>query len=183
MSKTKKFRDPVHGYIPVPDEFCSSLIDTPAFQRLREIEQTGIRVLFPGARHCRFSHSLGTYYLGTQAFARFRANAKRFFKDVNTDQWDNYEQTFSIACLLHDCAHAPFSHIFEDYYDYTPGPEPSRLLDPLLQAANNQAFTADLKSIAASRPSSHEKASALVLLTCFKDSIQKLGGILYLLQE
>ena len=135
-----------------------------------------MRVLYPGARHCRFSHSLGTYHLGVRAFRHFRENANASFENVSLEQWDSYGKTFSIACLLHDCAHAPFSHTFEHYYDYQKGKEPSRLQAPLLNAANNDAFANDCTDPAASNPSPHEKASAILLLTHFSDPVSKLGG-------
>ena len=171
MIKTKEFRDPVHGYIPVPDEYCDLLIDTPIFQRLREVEQTGMRVLFPGARHCRFSHSLGTYFLGSRAFKHFRDNSRSFFAK-DDDTWAAYEKTFRIACLLHDCGHAPFSHTFEHYYDYVEGEEKSRLKAPLLAAANDDIFASDYTG----KASAHEKASALLVLTRFDEPIRALGG-------
>ncbi len=63
----KIFKDPVHGYISIPKCFVEHLIDTEAFQRLRNIDQTGMRILYPGAKHDRFAHSLGVYYLGSKA--------------------------------------------------------------------------------------------------------------------
>lgn len=135
-----------------------------------------MRVLYPGARHCRFSHSLGTYHLGTQAFRHFRRNAQAFFEDVQDEQWEIYRQTFSIACLLHDCAHAPFSHTFEGYYDYVNDPAISRLEAPLLEAADDEDFKSDYTNTAASKPSPHEKASANLLLTHFSEAVCGLGG-------
>lgn len=52
----KAFLDPVHGYINIPRMFIKNIIDDVAFQRLRNIEQTGMRVLYPNAKHDRFSH-------------------------------------------------------------------------------------------------------------------------------
>jgi len=176
LPRFKQFRDPVHGYIAVPEEYCAKIIDTPIFQRLREIEQTGMRVLFPGARHCRFSHSLGTYYLGRRAFQHFFENAENSFQGVSKEKWAGYELTFSMACLLHDCAHAPFSHVFESYYEYVHAPETSRLRAPLLAAANDEAFESDYTAAAANEPSPHEKASAIVVLTLFCDAVRSLGG-------
>lgn len=176
MAEAKEFRDPVHGYIPVDSDYCAKIIDTPIFQRLREVEQTGMRVLFPGARHCRFSHSLGTFHFGQKAFAHFRENAHDFFPGISGDQWAGYGRTFGLACLLHDCAHAPFSHTFESYYDYTPTAETSRLQPFLLDAASDQPFAQDFTSPAASQPAPHEKASALLLLTEFAEAIEELGG-------
>ena len=60
----KKFLDTVHGHISVPDEYCEKLIDTKYFQRLRRIEQTSTRSLFPCAHHDRFVHSLGVFHIG-----------------------------------------------------------------------------------------------------------------------
>lgn len=176
MPKSKQFRDPVHGYIAIPEEYCANIIDTPIFQRLREIEQTGMRVLFPGARHCRFSHSLGTYYLGLRAFRCFSENARSSFPGVNKDMWAGYENTFSMACLLHDCAHAPFSHVFESCYEYVPTAETSRLRAPLLAAADDGAFESDYTATAANKPSPHEKASAILVLTHFAEAVRSLGG-------
>lgn len=62
--KVKKFRDTIHGYIEIPDIIVSCIIDTEQFQRLRYIEQTSMRPLYPAARHDRFIHSLGVYWLG-----------------------------------------------------------------------------------------------------------------------
>lgn len=119
--KTKKFRDAIHGYIDIPDVIVSNIIDTEQFQRLRYIEQTSMRSLYPAARHDRFIHSLGVYWLGTQAFKNFRNNAQNSLlpeeKNLLTDDWWNKQEIlFSLACLLHDCAHAPFSHTLENMY-------------------------------------------------------------------
>ncbi|MCL2654888.1 MAG: HD domain-containing protein [Coriobacteriia bacterium] len=134
----KSFKDSVHGYIHVPGVVVSHIIDTELFQRLHDVEQTGMKSIFPAARHDRFIHSLGTYFLGKYAFSSLRANATKAIKDEitlgcaeltllqieNADQtqpqlseswWDKYELLFSLACLLHDCAHAPFSHTYEIY--------------------------------------------------------------------
>ncbi len=60
----KRIKDSVHGNILVRDEFVKTILDTPSFQRLRRVEQTAIRSIFPSARHDRFIHSLGVYYIG-----------------------------------------------------------------------------------------------------------------------
>ena len=139
-------------------------------------------MLFPGARHCRFSHSLGTYYLGRKAFRHFFENARSSFEKVSQDMWEGYEQTFSMACLLHDCAHAPFSHTFEWYYDYEPTDKTSRLQAPLLAAANDEAFSKDyyanenVTNENVKKPAQHEKASAVLVLTHFSGTVKQLGG-------
>ena len=58
--------DPIHGFIEV-NKTCLKIIDTPEFQRLRNIKQLGAcEYVFPGATHNRFSHSLGVYYLSSK---------------------------------------------------------------------------------------------------------------------
>lgn len=119
--RTKKFRDTIHGYIEIPEVIVTNIIDTEQFQRLRYIEQTSMRSLYPAARHDRFIHSLGVYWLGGQAFKYFRQNSQKELSDIEkkvlTDEWwDKQELLFSLACLLHDCAHAPFSHTLEALY-------------------------------------------------------------------
>jgi len=57
-SPQKLFRDTIHGYIKIPEKYVDVLIDTPHFQRLRRIEQTSMRVVYPCAHHDRFVHSL-----------------------------------------------------------------------------------------------------------------------------
>lgn len=182
MSKTKKFRDPVHGYILIPSAYCEAFIDTPIFQRLREIEQTGIRVLFPAARHCRFSHSIGVFYLGCKAFDYFRENTKADFK-IDNSAWKDYRKSFSLACLLHDCAHAPFSHTYEHFYDYEESGE-SPLIRKLVDEGQDERFKQDLTKIVkdpdgrtfGTEAAAHEKASALVVLKHYSEALEALGA-------
>ena len=94
------------------------------------------------------------------------------FHEIDEPVWLQYKQTFSLACLLHDCAHAPFSHALESYYDYTPTSKISRLNDRLLKAANDEVFVRDYTD----RASSHEKASAILVLEYFAPKIRRLGG-------
>lgn len=149
MENEKHLRDSIHGYIQVPLCILSRIIDTSLFQRLQDIEQTGMRPLFPAAKHNRFSHSLGVYKLGKDAFRGFRNNAEEIVlnnghalgsfesrqlglpddqqspalntKQINGEWWDKYELLFSLACLLHDCAHAPYSHTYEFFYNVPMG--------------------------------------------------------------
>ncbi len=168
----KAFKDSVHGYIHVPKEWCNRFIDTPIFQRLRHIEQTSMRCLYPSARHDRFIHSLGVYHLGKMAFENLCNNAKTLMDQANIRDKKNIERlknSFLIACLLHDCAHAPFSHTFEDFYDID-----QRLNKPLLEAMESDPdFQADFQNAS---PKSHEKASAIVLLQRFSNEVKESGG-------
>ncbi|BDZ71544.1 HD domain-containing protein [Methanobacterium petrolearium] len=96
----KFIRDSVHGDLQL-GEFEVSLADTPEIQRLRRIKQLGFTYLvYPGANHSRFEHSIGTMYL-----------ASRLSRNL---QLDEHTQTLVRSCaLLHDAGHGPFSHVSE----------------------------------------------------------------------
>lgn len=96
----KIIKDPVHGYVEVED-FALALLDSPALQRLRYVRQLGFSYLvYPGANHTRFEHSLGTMFLADVACRRF--------------QLPEEERTLvTAAALLHDIGHGPFSHASE----------------------------------------------------------------------
>ena len=120
----KQIRDSIHNYIEIPNIIVSEIIDTNIFQRLRQIEQTSMRALFPSAHHDRFIHSIGVYHLGVLAYQGVIDSIKN--KPIYEEHkffWEHYKLCFHLACLLHDCAHAPMSHSFE--YGY---------LDPLDEA-------------------------------------------------
>ncbi|NJE31264.1 HD domain-containing protein [Thermococcus sp. 18S1] len=96
----KVIRDTIHGDISL-DGFTLRLVDTPEFQRLRRITQLGPAFLaYPSARHTRFEHSLGTFYL-----------AKRI-----AEHNPEIEEGAVYAALLHDLGHYPFSHTLEALY-------------------------------------------------------------------
>lgn len=176
FTKVKIFRDSVHGYIEIPQTYCELLIDTGIFQRLRQIEQTSMRCLYPSAHHDRFIHSLGVYHLGSIACNAIYKNSSSLIR--NKSQWNSFVETFLIACLLHDCGHAPFSHTFEHYYDleYSCDNDGRRrkLTDlKLIEVANDIAFLRDYEDCS---PGPHEKASAILVLTKFADPIRRLGG-------
>ena len=96
----KIIKDPVHGYIEVED-YALRLLDSPLLQRLRYVRQLGFSFLvYPGANHTRFEHSLGTMFLADVACRRF--------------QLPGDEQRLVVAAaLLHDIGHGPFSHASE----------------------------------------------------------------------
>ena len=124
--KTKKFRDPVYGYIEIEESIVHNIIDTATFQRLRNIRQTSYGPLYPSSLHNRFVHSLGVYHLGRLAFDSvlnsLKANEElgvRVLGELNalfTGKIERYNQLFRLACLLHDVGHSPFSHTGEDFY-------------------------------------------------------------------
>ena len=181
--EVKIFRDNVHGYIEIPVEYVTSFVDTEVFQRLRHIEQTSMRVLYPSARHDRFIHSLGTYYLGHKAFNCLRKNVKSTYgthkkdhyyiyeDEIRTEKfWDKYGILFEIACLLHDCGHAPFSHTLEFHYDKEPVSDDNSLKDQLLTFNGSNEFKNDFKG----HGSPHERMSALLVCSDFKNIIDEI---------
>jgi HD superfamily phosphohydrolase len=107
----KVFRDPIHNLIAFEDTPCDrlllDLINTREMQRLRRIKQMGVsELVFPGADHSRFAHSLGVLHTA------------RLFLD-QLCRWEGRplpdEQRVFVLCaaLLHDVGHGPFSHVFE----------------------------------------------------------------------
>lgn len=113
------FRDSIHGYISIPKCFVDNIIDTEMFQRLRNIDQTGMRVLYPTAKHDRFSHSLGVYHLGSKAVNTILDHfSQNDYWRISSDGkavtfWAENKVLFLLACLLHDIGHTPFSHALE----------------------------------------------------------------------
>lgn len=99
----KVFRDPVHGDILVPAELIS-LVDTREFQRLRGVKMLGTASLvYPGAVHTRFEHSLGSYWL-----------TRRLLDAMDAPLEGPARLAVLAAALLHDVTHIPFGHTFED---------------------------------------------------------------------
>lgn len=106
MNKRKIFNDPVYGFVTVPDELIFDLIEHPYFQRLRRIKQLGLtHLVYPGALHTRFQHSLGAMHLMVRAVNELR------FK--GHDIADDEAIGVCIAILLHDIGHGPYSHALE----------------------------------------------------------------------
>lgn len=113
----KKIYDSVHGFIPF-DEFEKELIDTLAFQRLHYIHQLGIAYLvYPGATHTRFEHSLGVMHLATMMFAKIcksvRPDVFHFVPRKGSSDYLYWKRVIRMAALCHDLGHLPFSHVAE----------------------------------------------------------------------
>ncbi|KAM0835264.1 hypothetical protein ACQ4PT_063045 [Festuca glaucescens] len=93
-------------------------VDTEEFQRLRDLKQLGLTYLvYPGAVHTRFEHSLGVYQLAGEAMQNLQMNQG---KELGIDRVD--VQTVKLAGLLHDIGHGPFSHLFE--HEFLPRVDP-----------------------------------------------------------
>ena len=82
---TKVIRDPVHGYLKIDKDILNSIVDNKYFQRLRRIEQTSMRCLYPAARHDRFIHSLGVYHLSCLAIDGLETNIKTHRQNLHKD--------------------------------------------------------------------------------------------------
>jgi HD superfamily phosphohydrolase len=118
MKYTHEFRDPIHTFISVrTDE--RKVIDSQAFQRLRNIHQLAMTYLvYPGATHKRFEHSLGVMELASQIFDVMTAPANVHHDSVREiipdDQAKSYwKSVLRMAALCHDLGHLPFSHAAE----------------------------------------------------------------------
>ncbi|PON59332.1 Ribonuclease Y [Parasponia andersonii] len=104
----KHVHDNVHGNIYLEPLFLK-FIDTEQFQRLRDLKQLGLtHMVYPGAVHSRFEHSLGVYWLAGEAINKITAYQGL---ELGIDRDDI--QTIKLAGLLHDVGHGPFSHLFE----------------------------------------------------------------------
>lgn len=182
--REKVFRDSVHGYIRIPAIIVKEVIDTPLFQRLRNIEQTSMRPLFPAARHDRFIHSLGTYHLGCLAFDALTRNSNLAHLGMRSesnaqDEGFLFRQRllFNLACLLHDCAHAPFSHTYEPYYDLKVANNNGLSLDEelLKEYESDTLFALDYNNLCnqSGKPAIHERMSALMVRRYFKAPIER----------
>lgn len=113
MTKNKRFKDPIYGYIDIDESIISNIVDTAGFQRLRNVIQTSYSPLYSSAVHNRFVHSLGVYHLGC-IVSKSIGNSKNEYAEI--EQIERILEIFEIACLLHDLGHAPFSHTGEEYY-------------------------------------------------------------------
>jgi hypothetical protein len=103
LIRPKYIRDPIHDLITMNMEIYVNLLNSKAMQRLRRIQQLGAASLvFPGANHTRFSHSLGAFHV-----------AARLLNQLSVKE--EYSRIVVMcAALLHDVGHGPFSHLFEE---------------------------------------------------------------------
>jgi len=108
LEEGKAIRDPIWGYIHIPPEMMA-LIDAEEFQRLRDISQLGhVLLVYPGARHSRFEHSLGVFHIAGQFI-------KQLLKSPTSPQLSLEDvRVLLAASLLHDIGHYPFSHLLEE---------------------------------------------------------------------
>ena len=107
MEGYKIINDPVFGFIKMRRGLLYDIVEHRLFQRLGRINQLGLAfVVYPGARHTRFQHSLGSFYLMTEAVKSLREKGVYIF--------DSEEEAVEAAILMHDIGHSPFSHVLEN---------------------------------------------------------------------
>ena len=108
MSYERKIiNDPVFGFINIPKGLLYDILRHPLLQRLNRIKQLGLSsVVYPGAQHTRFQHSLGAFYLTSEAVQHLTAKGNFIF--------DSEAEAVEAAILMHDIGHGPFSHVLED---------------------------------------------------------------------
>lgn len=160
----KKFKDPFYDYIEIDAEIVSQIIDTPPFQRLKDIRQTSYTPLFPAAYHNRYVHSLGVYHLGCMAFRSIKPQLKKYSEGTRlVDKIESIQKIFKLACLLHDVGHAPFSHTGEKFYlDKT-----ESLYISLKKCVGKEKFSADFDELGTTKPAAHECMSCIVGLRTY----------------
>lgn len=118
----KIIRDLAHGYINLT-EFELSIIDTDSFQRLKDIRQLTCQEVYPSAKHTRFEHSLGVLELTRKAIKHLNEN--KFLPGASTDKSKRNKPIIdktlqlnaTVAALLHDVGHCPFSHLGEKEFN------------------------------------------------------------------
>ena len=107
MSEVKIINDPVFGFIKIPKGILYGIVEHPLFQRLNRINQLGLAsVVYPGARHTRFQHSLGAFHLMSEAIQNLQQKGQFIF--------DSEAEAVQAAILMHDIGHGPFSHVLEN---------------------------------------------------------------------
>jgi len=107
FNKRKIFNDPVYGFISIDDELSFDIIEHRYFQRLRRIKQLGLtHLVYPGALHTRFQHSIGAMYLMNLIINSLKIKGHEIS--------DAEAQGALNAILLHDIGHGPFSHSLEN---------------------------------------------------------------------
>ena len=105
-NKRKIINDPVFGFLSIPNELIYDVLQHPYVQRLSRIRQLGLSYLvYPGAMHSRFGHSLGAMHLMHEAIVSLRMKGVEITDEEATSAM--------IAILLHDIGHGPFSHVLE----------------------------------------------------------------------
>lgn len=159
----KRLKDPIYGYIEIEETLIAQVIDTPSFQRLRDVIQTSYAPLYSSAVHNRFVHSLGVYHLGKIAATAFIGSLSENAREV-FPRCADFAKIFELACLLHDVGHAPFSHTGEKFY-LEKGSR-SELHDKLVALTGDTLLAAEIKDNSY-KAAPHELMSAIIALQVY----------------
>ena len=147
MNKKKLFNDPVYGFVSIAYETVFDLIEHPYFQRLRNIKQLGLtHLVYPGALHTRFHHALGAMHL--------MGIALETLKNKGVAITEEEAEAVTIAILLHDIGHGPFSHALESCI--VPGVQ-HEALSVLIMHRLNKTFNGKLSLAIAIFENKYEK--------------------------
>lgn len=112
LDRFKVIRDSTHGDIWIT-EVEKEIIDKPIFQRLRRIKQLGSSdLVYPGARHTRFEHSIGTLHMAHQIIEALKKNFEVGLSNMSLSSEDIF--ITRIVALIHDLAHVCHGHTLED---------------------------------------------------------------------
>ncbi len=153
--KNYESRDIIYGFVPF-DDWEKEVINHPVFQRLRRIKQLSLTdMVYPGANHSRFEHSLGVMHLATLFFDYIKDKRKDFLKsELNFDDSGllRDRRIIRFAALLHDIGHSPFSHAGEELMPFIPA-------EYLKYSGNAKRY-------------SHEDYSIAIAKAFFKDIIE-----------
>jgi len=108
-AQQRNITDPIHGSFDLPMKLFD-IIDTPQFQRLRDIKQLGTcQYVYPGAVSTRFIHCIGTAYLAKRWVHQFRT------RQPELEISEELENLVTTAGLVHDIGHSVQSHVFEHW--------------------------------------------------------------------
>lgn len=126
--------DPIYGFIDIPNGLLRKVIDHPYFQRLDRIRQLGTSgFVYPGAQHTRKQHSLGAYYLVTEALRTLAQKGHFLF--------DSEIEATQATLLMHDLGHGPYSHVLESTFMRGVSHEE---ISFLMMCRMNETFNAEL---------------------------------------
>ncbi|MCL2755529.1 MAG: HD domain-containing protein [Firmicutes bacterium] len=130
MNTSKRLRDVIYGFIHLDKQECE-IINRPEFQRLRRIKQLALtNMVYPGAMHTRFEHSLGVMQMASDMYDRILDNTDTETLEAcglhEEQQQKHYRKVVRLAALLHDIGHPPFSHAGEDLLPPLPKSNPPK---------------------------------------------------------
>ena len=148
--------DSIHGNIHLTNREVQ-VIDTPSFQRLRQLKQLAMaQLVYPTATHTRFSHSIGA--LGTMI--RILEAAKKHGLMISDEHNDNLR----LAALLHDIGHYPYSHLMEKVDEV-------KLIEEQVEGV---PVTKSIDARKSKYPE-HEEVGEFIV-TCQDDLVKAIGG-------